>query len=159
AMARALDASRSHWRFLWPAPFVYLLVTGGFPYMVGMLLLVAGWLIVKSLGQGRSVIALWPLSLGVALGFGIAAPAWLALLAYLHNSPRAQLLGPGLHWQWTLPWTALPGFFYPGWTTRWIDFSDRLIARPAIDLACGLIPPLALLAGLFVHFREFVRRK
>ena len=28
---------RGPWRFLWPAPFVYLLVTGGFPYTVGML--------------------------------------------------------------------------------------------------------------------------
>src|SRR5260370_39339932 len=27
---RALDLRRSKWRFLWPAPFVYLLVTGGF---------------------------------------------------------------------------------------------------------------------------------
>ena len=30
-MARALEAERSRWRFLWPAPFVYLLVTGDFP--------------------------------------------------------------------------------------------------------------------------------
>jgi hypothetical protein len=36
---RALDRQRTKWRFLWPAPFVYLLVTGGFPYTVLMLLL------------------------------------------------------------------------------------------------------------------------
>ena len=30
----------SRWRFLWPAPFVYLLIAGGFPYTVLMLALV-----------------------------------------------------------------------------------------------------------------------
>ncbi len=159
AMERALDPARSLWRFLWPAPFVYLLVTGGFPYTVGMLLLVAAWLVAKSFGEGRTLAALWPLALGIGLGFGMAAPAWLALLAYLHGSTRAQLLGPGLHWEWTLPWLALPGFFYPGWTARWVDFSGNLVARPAIELACGLVPPVALLAGCFARFGEFVRQE
>ena len=47
--ARALDSQRSKWRFLWPAPFVYLVVTGGFPYTVLMLLLLVAWLAIKSL--------------------------------------------------------------------------------------------------------------
>src|SRR5207237_5143603 len=51
ALERALDSRRSCWRFLWPAPFVYLLVTGGFPYTVLMLALLLAWLSVKSLGQ------------------------------------------------------------------------------------------------------------
>src|SRR6266568_2838037 len=38
-LARALDQRRSRWRFLWPAPFVYLLIAGGFPYTVLMLAL------------------------------------------------------------------------------------------------------------------------
>ncbi|MGI9172321.1 MAG: hypothetical protein ACR2F0_03300 [Chthoniobacterales bacterium] len=38
-MERALDPRRSRYRFLWPAPFVYLLITGGFPYTVIMLAL------------------------------------------------------------------------------------------------------------------------
>ena len=41
-MERALDPRRSSWRFLWPAPFVYLLITGGFPYTVLMLMLLGG---------------------------------------------------------------------------------------------------------------------
>ena len=41
---RALDSRRTKWRWLWPAPFVYLLVTGGFPYTVLMLLLLIAWL-------------------------------------------------------------------------------------------------------------------
>ena len=54
-MERALDVRRGKWRFLWPAPFVYLLVTGGFPYTVLMLGLVAAWLAAKSLGETRSL--------------------------------------------------------------------------------------------------------
>src|SRR5881409_1616629 len=77
---RALDPRRRKWRFLWPAPFVYLLVTGGFPYTVLMLLLLIGWLSIKSLVQTRSISSILPLLIGVTLGFGFSAPAWLALL-------------------------------------------------------------------------------
>jgi hypothetical protein len=157
-MERALDSSRSSWRFLWPAPFVYLLITGGFPYVVGMLVLVGAWLIAKSLGTGHSLVSLWPLLLGTLLGIGMSAPAWLALLSYLHGSTRAGLATSGFHWQWTLPWSALPGFVYPPWTASWTDFSDRLVSRPSIDLACGTLPSLALLLGLTWRSREFVRR-
>ncbi len=67
-MERALDPTRTRWRFLWPAPFVYLVVTGGFPYTVLMLGLVATWLAAKSLGQTRRLGQLWPL--------GARARAW-----------------------------------------------------------------------------------
>src|SRR3954471_24110844 len=79
-MERALDPGRSRWRFLWPAPFVYLVLTGGFPYTVLMLALVAAWLAIKSLGQTRRIVSLLPLFFGALLGVGLAAPAWLALL-------------------------------------------------------------------------------
>src|SRR6266567_8431148 len=48
AAERTLDPRRSHWRFLWPAPFVYLLITGGFPYTVLMLALVVAWLALRA---------------------------------------------------------------------------------------------------------------
>ena len=123
-----------------------------------MLMLVSSWLAVKSLGQSGRIASLWPLSLGVALGFGLSAPAWLALFDYVHGSARADQLQANAHWQWIVPWRALPGFVYPGWTVRWADFSTRLLPHPAIELACGTVPPLALLAGLFLRFKEFVRR-
>src|SRR4029077_980666 len=47
-LERALDRQRTRWRFLWPVPFVYLLVTGGFPYTVLMLVLLIVWLAIKS---------------------------------------------------------------------------------------------------------------
>src|SRR5205823_10430800 len=57
ASERALDPRRSHWRFLWPALFVYLLITGGFPYTVLMLGLVLAWLMVRALlGYGSQQV-------------------------------------------------------------------------------------------------------
>jgi hypothetical protein len=167
-MERALDPTRTKWRFLWPAPFVYLLVTGGFPYTVLMLALLAGWLAVKfatanssfgeSLGQTRRLSTLWPLALGLAVGFGLSAPAWLALFDYVHGSARGEQANPGSHWQWLVPPAALPGFILPSWTVRWSDFSTRSVPHVAIELACGTVPPLALLAGLFFRRGQFVRR-
>src|ERR1700704_1270381 len=52
---RALDRQRTRWRFLWPALFVYLLVTGGFPYTVLMLAVLIAWLAVRSLVETKSL--------------------------------------------------------------------------------------------------------
>jgi len=93
---RALDPRRTKWRFLWPAPFVYLLVTGGFPYTVLMLLLLIGWLSIKSLVQTRSISSILPMLFGVALGFGLSAPAWLAILDLVQGSAR-ELQSPKSH--------------------------------------------------------------
>src|SRR4051794_4033330 len=87
-MERAIDPARSKWRFLWPAPFVYLVITGGFPYTVLMLGLLGAWLAIKSLGQTRTPLSILPLLLGGILGVGLAAPAWLALLDYARDSAR-----------------------------------------------------------------------
>ncbi|MEY2584709.1 MAG: hypothetical protein QOD80_735, partial [Verrucomicrobiota bacterium] len=156
-MERALDQRRSRWRFLWPAPFVYLVVTGGFPYTVLMLGLVATWLGLKSLGQTRRFSSIGPLAAGVVLGLGLAAPAWLALLDYVHGSARA-VQDSAEHFQWRVPFAALPGFIFPKWTVLWADFSSRLMPHTATELACGLVPPIALLAGLFIPGRNLWRR-
>src|SRR6266480_1803765 len=96
---RALDPRRTKWRFFWPAPFVYLVVTGGFPYTVLMLLLLIAWLAIKAMWeQPRSrdsrdtkvprTLAVLPMLFGVALGFGLSAPAWLAILDLVQGSAR-----------------------------------------------------------------------
>lgn len=155
-MERALDPDRGRFRFLWPAPFVYLVVTGGFPYTVLMLGLVAAWLGIRSLGQTRKLASVLPLLFGVLLGFGLAAPAWLALLDYVHGSARAAQ-DSAEHFQWRVPVAALPAFILPNWTVNWADFSSRLMPHTATELACGLVSPVALLAGLIAFGRAFVR--
>src|SRR5207249_10462567 len=86
------------------------------------------------------------------LGFGLAAPAWLALLDYVHGSAR-ESLHSSAHWQWLVPWNAWPGLILPSWTVTWLDFSSRFIPNGATELACGLIPPVALLSSFIVNGR------
>jgi hypothetical protein len=153
---RALDVQRSKWRFLWPAPFVYLLVTGGFPYTVLMLLLLIAWLAIKSLVQTRKVFSIVPMLFGVALGFGLSAPAWLALLDLVPGSAR-ELQQAAAHWQWRVPPAALPGLILPSWTVNWTDFSSRNRPHTAAELACGLVAPAAVVAALVWRGRLLVR--
>jgi hypothetical protein len=153
---RALDSRRTKWRFLWPAPFVYLLVTGGFPYTVLMLLLLIAWIVIKSLFQTRNIFSVLPMLVGVALGFGLSAPAWLALLDLVQGSAR-ELQSAAAHWQWRVPPASLPGLILPSWTVNWTDFSSRSRPHAAAELACGLVAPAALIAGLVWPGRQLVR--
>jgi len=155
--ARALDSQRSKLRFLWPAPFVYLVVTGGFPYTVLMLLLLIAWLAIKSLVETRSIWPVVPMFFGVALGFGLSAPAWLAILDLVQGSAR-ELQPARAHWQWLVPPAALPGLLLPCWTVNWADFSNRYLPHPATELACGLVAPAALIAGLIWRAKVLVRQ-
>src|SRR2546423_5907077 len=104
-LERALDRQRTRWRFLWPAPFVYLVITGGFPYTVLMLAVLIGWLSIKSLAETKSWMSILPLLNGAALGFGMPAPAWLAVFYYGHcSAPGMQGADPP--WQWRGPLSA-----------------------------------------------------
>ena len=165
---RALDPRRTKWRFLWPAPFVYLLVTGGFPYTVLMLLLLIAWLSVKTMwerperrnGEETKVpptLATLPMLFGVALGFGLSAPAWLAILDLVQGSAR-EIQPARAHWQWLVPPTALPGLILPCWTVNWADFSNRYLPHTGTELACGLAAPGALIAGFAWCGRVLVRQ-
>src|SRR5947209_2859035 len=155
--ARALDPQRGKWRFLWPAPFVYLVVTGGFPYTVLMLLLLIAWLVLKSLAETRSIFSVVPMLSGVALGFGLSAPAWLAILDLVQGSAR-ELQAARAHWQWLVSPAALPGLILPCWTVNWADFSNRYLPHTAMELACGLAAPAALIGGLAWRGRLLVRQ-
>jgi hypothetical protein len=165
---RALDQQRTKWRFLWPAPFVYLVVTGGFPYTVLMLLLLIAWLAIKAMWERpRSrdsrdtkvppTLAVLPMLFGVALGFGLSAPAWLAILDLVQGSVR-ELQSPAAHWQWLVPPSALPGLILPCWTVNWADFSSRYLPHTATELACGLVAPAALIAGFLWRGRVLARQ-
>ncbi|MFN2507913.1 MAG: hypothetical protein ABR589_03975 [Chthoniobacterales bacterium] len=155
-LERAVDPLRGRWRFFWPAPFVYLLITGGFPYTVLMLGLLSAWIGAKTLAQTRAFASLWPAAAGTLLGVGISSPAWLALFDYLRGSAR-QVQEAAEHFQWVVPPAALPGFILPSWTVDWADFSTRMMPHTGIELACGLVPPVALIAGLILGRRMLVR--
>ena len=157
-LERALDRQRNYWRFVWPAPFVYLLITGGFPYTVLMLVVLIAWLGIKSLVETKSWMSILPMLGGAALGFGFSAPACLAILDYAHGSWREQLQPGDAHWQWIVPWRALPGFILPGWTVNWADFSTRYLPHTATELTNGLVAPAALLAGFLWQPRMLIRR-
>src|SRR5437773_2618968 len=155
SLERALDRQRTKWRFLWSAPFVYLLITGGFPYTVLMLLLLIAWLAIKSVGQTRTIRSILPMLFGVALGFGLSTPAWLAILDLVHGSARELQAASG-HWQWLVPLAALPGLILPSWTVKWADFSTHYDPHTATELSCGLVPAMALVAGRIGRGRELV---
>ncbi len=159
---RALDSRRTKWRFLWPAPFVYLLVTGGFPYTIVMLVLLIAWLSAKTIWERRdsrdtNVSRVLPMLIGVALGFGLSAPAWLALFDLVQGSAR-ELQSAAAHWQWRVPPAALPGLVLPSWTVNWTDFSSRARPHTAVEFACGLIAPGVVVAGLLWRGRQLVRQ-
>jgi hypothetical protein len=149
--------SRALAAVLWPAPFVYLLIAGGFPYTVVMLGLLVGWLFLREVCVSKRLTVILPTLGGIALGFGLSAPAWLALLDYVHGSNRSAQSAMA-HWQWLVPPAALPGFVLPSWTVNWADFSTRYLPRGATELACGLVPPVALIWGFIFAGRPFVRR-
>jgi hypothetical protein len=94
---------------------------------------------------------------GVALGVGLAAPSWLALLDYVSGSAR-QIQASTAHWQWIVPWRALPGLILPCWTVNWADFSTRYLPHTGTELACGLVAPAALIAAFINRGRSFVRQ-
>src|SRR4029077_2110540 len=43
------------------------------------------------------------------------------------------------------------GLILPSWTVDWSNFSSRFVPHGATELACGLVPPIALLTGVLVH--------
>lgn len=122
-----------------------------------MLLLLIAWLVIKSLVETRNVFSVLPMLCGVGLGFGLSAPAWLAILNLVQGSAR-ELQPAAAHWQWLVPPAALPGLILPCWTVNWADFSNRYLSHTATELACGLVAPAALIAGLAWRGRALVRQ-
>jgi hypothetical protein len=152
----ALPAN-SRWKFLWPAPFVYLVATGGFPYTVVMLAVLTAWICLRSLVRTRSLWSIWPVVFGAALGIGLSAPALLALLEYVRESAR-EIQAASAHWQWVVPLSGLPALILPCWTVNWADFGSRYLPHTGTELACGPVAPAAFIAGLIAAPRVVWRK-
>jgi hypothetical protein len=166
AFEEALEPGLVSWwrRWLVPSLCVYFLTTAGFPYTLGMLALVSVWLAMRKWAEaaGRPLVprllAIWPMAVGWALGLGLAAPAWLALAAYIPGSDRAHGVNV-VPTAWSVPWNAWPALILPTWRSAWPDFAALPVRRYGIELAGGLVP-LALLAASFARsgWRVVVRR-
>ena len=99
------------WRLL-PVPFVYLLLTGGFPYTVVRLALVTAWLGARAI-SARRWRALWPLATGWVFGLMLSAPG-VAVVAGIHPWVGTVRRGQALDkFAWTVPLHALPGLILP----------------------------------------------
>jgi hypothetical protein len=122
-----------------------------------MLALLIAWLSIKLIGETRSIVSILPLWFGTLLGLGLSAPAWLSILDLIQGSAR-ELQPASAHWQWLVPPAALPGLILPSWTVNWADFYTHYVPHTATELACGLVPPVALLAGLVACGRQLVRQ-
>ena len=123
-----------------------------------MLIVLIAWLSIKTLIEKKNLMSILPMLFGATIGFGLSAPAWLALLDYVHGSFREQMQPADAHWQWIVPWRALPGFILPCWTINWADFSTRYLPHSATELANGLVAPAALIAGFLWRPRLLIRR-
>src|SRR5207244_10562432 len=110
-----------------------------------MLLLFIALLSVKTFVVTQKIFSILPMVCGIALGFGLSAPAWLSILDLVQGSAR-EMQSPAAHWQWLVPPAALPGLILPCWTGYWADFSNRYLPHTATELACGLVAPAALIA-------------
>ncbi len=147
---------RMQWRcWLAPGLFIHLLLTGGGRAAL-MLVALTVWLAVRDFTNSRSVRSLAPLGVGWLLGLGLAAPALSQLLVHWQGSARGGW-GHGVRAGWTVPWQGLPGFVMPSWPALWPDRFGVPTPHLSIELACGLAPVAAAIAGLLVCRREWWR--
>ena len=153
ALEFALRAEGPRWRVLVPAPFIYLLIAGGFPYTVLMLALVTVWLAAQALVTRRDWRGVFRMAPGWLLGLGLSAPAWLSLIEGSRGSRRAEEVFAAR--QWMVPFDGLPGFILPAWMVDWVQFEQHVAAHRALELACGFAPAVLLLVAAIKLRRAF----
>ena len=155
ALDFAARQSGPRWRLLLPAPFIYLLIAGGFPYTILMLGVVTAWLALRALVTTREWHAPLRMAVGWVLGIGLSAPAWLSLTEMSRGSRRATETFPAQ--QWMVPFDGLPGFILPAWTVDWVQFEAEIAPHAALELACGFAPAVILLVAAFSLRTRFLR--
>ncbi|MGZ4967283.1 MAG: hypothetical protein ACXV97_08910, partial [Chthoniobacterales bacterium] len=156
AMEKAVQRDGPRWRILLPAPFIYLLIAGGFPYTIGMLALVTAWLGLRAVMGQHDWHGILRLTSGWLLGLGLSAPAWMSLLEIAPGSRRS--VETFLPNQWLLPLSALPGLILPSWTVTWRQFEEAVGPHPAIELACGFAPIVILIAASITMPKRLLSR-
>ena len=153
-LERALDRGGGAARFLPAGLFIYLILTAGWPFSVLMAGVVTVLLSLRTGIEERRLTVLWPVLAAWAWGAALAAPALLMFVEHLGSGLRAG--HQGLQWQWVVPPTAILGLIMPYYTSEWYGWEGRH-AKPAIELACGLVPPVVLTTALLRLRRGFCR--
>jgi hypothetical protein len=128
-------AEGRRWSWAGTAVALYLLISGGAPYVVAMAALVA---LMNLTGANRLRM------IGAsALGLALSAPAVLMLLEYFPFTARSNA-ATRFEDLWVVPWRALPGLAVPVFTTEWKTFHG-IVSRPALELLGATVPLAAIL--------------
>ena len=128
-------AEGRRWSWAGTAVALYLLVTGGAPYVVAMAVLVA-LMHLPSKHRLRMIGA-------SALGLALAAPAVLMLLEYFPFTARSNA-ATRFEDLWVVPWRALLGLIVPAFTAEWRTFHG-IVSRPAVEMLGATVPLLAIM--------------
>lgn len=138
-------AEERRWSWIGTAVALYLLVTGGAPYVVAMAALVALMNVVAGRLEGGAAAG-WKPALRMTgasvLGLALAAPAVLMLLEYFPFTARSNAAAR-FEDLWVVPVRALPGLLVPAFTTEWKTFHGT-VSRPAVELLGATVPLVAI---------------
>ena len=142
-----LALRRRSW--LGAAVALYLLITGGAPYVVAMAALVALMNVVANRRDALRIIG------ASALGLMLSAPAVLMLLEYFPATARsnAATMFENL---WVVPVRALFAFLVPAFATEWQTFRGPMV-RAGVEMAGALVPIVALIAAARPRRRDAAR--
>ena len=128
------------WSWAGTAVALYLLVTGGAPYVVAM----AAFVALMNVAAGKRRLAMIGAS---ALGLALSAPAVLMLLEYFPATARSNA-ATAFEDLWVVPVLALPGLVIPAFPADWKTFHGTE-SRPALELLGASVPLLAIAWAVF----------
>jgi hypothetical protein len=137
---RGIAAGR-RWSWVGAAVALYLLITGGAPYVVAMAAVVA---LMNVVGHRRRALAMIGAS---ALGLMLSAPAVLMLLEYFPVTARSNA-ATAFEDLWIVPLRALFAFVVPAFSARWETFLGPM-QRPGVELLGAFVPLAAIAAWLW----------
>ncbi|MGL4552918.1 MAG: hypothetical protein ACRC33_17210, partial [Gemmataceae bacterium] len=132
------------------AAFLALILTAGWPYTVLMMGLVTLALALEHRLWRRTWGHLSGPGLGWAVGLGLSAPAWLAVVEYTPWTVRGRSPFFSFQTEWLLsPWH-LPGLLFPGYRTP-LDAAGGPASQLNVELLGGLVPAVILAAAWWTY--------
>lgn len=152
---RCIASGQSRWGWAGAAAAIYLVLTAGSPYVVGIALAVALMNFLAAMAGARRRTAL-VMTVSSLLGLCLAAPAVLMLIEFFPSGAR--MAGQReLEAMWVVPPAGLFGFVVPSFSASWIRFLDRS-PHAAVELLGCFVPLAALVGAFFTRGRELLRR-